>query len=168
MITAKQAMENPGLMIRYKEYLKNVEIFRYSWYDVFQKYPYLYREFSYRFDEMDEIDVAFALINDPTLVSDLKNHLHNLSGWGVSHAVKAVPALVLDLKNHLHKIRGSDINWLGGHRPELSLCMKYREYPDKAEAAYYIGYPHKLDGLGKEEKREMSERILELLKEEKT
>jgi tRNA-dihydrouridine synthase len=141
MITAKQAMENPELMIKHKASLKDEEIFEEPWCDVFQKYPYLYREFSDRFDEMDGMDIACALGDDPTLV--------------------------LDLKNHLHKMSEEHLNWVLYPHPKLSLCMKYREYPDKAEAAYYITFPHELDNLNDEEKREMSKKIMELLGEEK-
>jgi hypothetical protein len=141
VITWREAYENPELMIKYKDYLIDEKIFMGTWSQVFHRYPYLYREFSDRFYEMRGVDIAHALRDDPTLVSDLKNHLH--------------------------KIHKTSINWALSHRPELSLCMKYRDNPDMAEAAYYIGYPHELDDLNKEEKREMSKRIIELLKEEK-
>ena len=141
MINWKEVSENPEVMIKHKEDLKNERIFRDPWYHVFDRHPYLYREFSDRFDEMDGTDVAYALRDDPTLV--------------------------LDLKNLLHKVSGGYFKWVLYLRPELSLCIKYKDDPDKVEAAYYIGYPHKLDDLNKEEKREMSERIMELLREEK-
>ena len=167
MITVKQAMENPELMIKYKEYLKNVEIFKEPWYDVFWKHPYLYREFSDRFDEMGGEDIYCALVDDPTLISDLKDYLHKMGGLGVACVLRDAPTLILDLKNQLHKIERWSATWLLRRCPKLSLCLKYLNDPDKVEAAYYIGYPHKLDDLNKEEKREMSERIMELLREEK-
>ena len=113
------------------------------------------------------MDVSFALRDDPTLVSDLKNHLHVLSGWEISRAVRDIPALILGLKNHLHRLSVGYFNWVLRRHPELSLCIKYWEDVDKVEAAYYIGYPHELDNLNKEEKREMSKKIMELLREEK-
>ena len=142
MITVRQALENPELMIRYKEDLKNEEIFKEPWYVVFRKYSYLYGEFSDRFDELDEMDVAFALRDDPTLV--------------------------LDLKDQLYKLKEGYFNWVLYRCPKLSLCMKYEYYPSRLEAAYYILFPDKLNNLNKEEKRKMSKRIIEILKEEKT
>jgi hypothetical protein len=142
MITAKQARETPELMIKHKEDLKNIKIFEVPWYRVFWRYPYLYREFSDRFDEMVGWDVSRALTNDPTLV--------------------------LDLKNYLHKMDKIDIDWVLEDRPEMSLCMKYRDDVDRIDAAYYITFPHELDGLDKEEKRKMGKKIIEFLREEKT
>ena len=141
MITVKQVLVNPEVMIKHKDNLKNIQIFLPPWYGVFRQYPYLYREFSDRFDEMDWLDIACALRDDPTLISDLKNHLCNLNGW--------------------------DIKWLLERCPKLSLCMRYRGDPNKVEAAYYVGYPHELNNLNKEEKREMSKRIMEFLRGEK-
>ena len=140
-ITWEEAYENPELMIKYKDYLTDEKIFRYPWFQVFRKHPYLYREFSDRFYERN--------------------------GWAVAYALGGDPALVLDLKNHLHKIHKTDISWVLYHHPKLSLCLKYRDDVDRIDAAYYIGYPHELDGLDKEEKREMGKRIIELLREEK-
>ena len=108
---------------------------------VFRRYPYLYREFSDRFDEMDGIDIACALEHDPALVLGLKDHLHKIGRW--------------------------DVKWLLEFLPEMSLCMKYRGDPDKAEAAYYITFLHKLDDLNKEEKRKILKKTLEILREEK-
>jgi hypothetical protein len=142
MITCDEALKNPELMIKYKEDLKNIKIFRDPWYRVFWRYPYLYREFSDRFDEMVGWDVHNALIDDPTLA--------------------------LDLRDYLYILEEAHSNWVLRHHPELSLCLKYKDHPDRAEVAYYVGYPHALDNLDKEEKREMSKRIIELLREEKT
>jgi hypothetical protein len=142
MITPGEARENPELMIKYKEDLKNIKIFEAPWYRVFWRYPYLYREFPDRFDEMDGTDISHALRDDPTLV--------------------------LDLKNYLHKMDKIDIDWVLEDRPEMSLCMKYRDDVDRIDTAYYIGYPHKLDGLDKEEKREILKKTMEFLQEEKT
>ena len=167
MITWEEAYENPELMIKHKDNLKNERIFDYPWYPIFHEYLYLYREFSDRFDEMGGRDIACALINDPTLMSDLKDYLDRMNGADIATALEHDPTLVLDLKEYLHKMNGWDVKWLVEFLPEMSLCMKYRGDPNKAEAAYYIGYPHKLDDLNKEEKREMSERIMELLREEK-
>ena len=141
MISWEKACEEPELMITHKDDLKNEAIFKEPWYGVFRKNPHLYREFSDRFDEMDGIDIACALRDDPTLTPDLKNQLH--------------------------KMDRIDIGWLLGFCPEMSLCMKYKGDPDKFEAAYYVLFPHQLDSLNKEEKREMSKRIMELLGEEK-
>ena len=168
MITPKEAMENPELMIKHKDDLKDVEIFKYpSWYRVFEKYPYLYREFSDRFDEMDGEYMYCALVDDPTLISDLKEYLHKMSGEYVSLALREDPAMILYFKDYLHKMGYMDEDWLVDDRPEMFLCIKYKDNPDKAEAAYYIGYPHKLDDLNDEEEREMGKRITELLEEEK-
>ena len=142
MIDWEEALENPELMIKHKEDLKNIELFREPWHKIFSRYPYLYREFSDRFNEMGGVGAAYVLVNDPSLVLDLKNRLHN--------------------------IYSETAGWVAGWRPELSLCLKYKDNPDKAEAAYYIGYPHELDNLNKEERREMSKRIIEILREEKT
>ena len=141
MITAKQAMGNPELMIKYKDRFKNIEIFLHPWYHVFMKYPYLYREFSDRYNDMYEWTIAFALGQDPTLVSDLKDYLH--------------------------KIDKKSVDWLLENCPELSLCMKHRDNPDKIETAHYILFPHKLNNLNNEEKREMGKKVIEFLKEEK-
>ena len=168
MITWAEAGENPELMIKHKDDLKDVKLFREPWHVVFSKYPHLYREFSDRFDEMNGWAVACALMKDPTLVLDLKNYLHKMGRVDLVSALREVPALAPGMKEYLHKMEWADTKWLLKIHPKLSLCIKYKDNPDKIEAAYYIGYPHKLDGLGKEEKREMSERILELLKEEKT
>jgi hypothetical protein len=138
MITYNEALENPELMIKYKDDLKNINIFRYPWRSVFSKHTYLYRKFSDRFDEMH--------------------------GWAIAYALRRDPTLVLDLKNHLHKIHKLNVSWVLQRRPELSLCLKYRGDPDKVEAAYYVGYPHELDNLNNEEKREILKRIIELLK----
>ena len=167
MITPEEALENPELMIRYKEDLKNIKFFKSPWYDIFRKHPYLYREFSDRFDEMGAVDVAFALRDDPTLVLDLKDHLHKMAGWDISRALRDNPVLVLGFKDHLYSMSTFDANGVLETHPELSLCMKYRDYPDKIEAAYYIGYPHKLDDLNKEEKREILKKTLGLLWGEK-
>ena len=141
MLSIKQAMENPELMIKYKDRFKNVEIFLHPWYVVFRKHPYLYREFSDRFDEMDGSDIACALRDDPTLV--------------------------LDLRDYLHKIGGEDIKWLSWNCPEMSLCMEYRGDLDKVEAAYYITFPRKLDDLNNKEKRKILKKTLGLLRGEK-
>ena len=141
MITWEEAFENPELMIKYKDDLKDVEIFRDPWYAVFHRHPYLYREFSDRFDEMNEMDTAYAVRDDPTLV--------------------------LDLKNLLRKVSGGYFKWVLQRRPELSLCMKYKDDMDKLEAVYYITFPHELDDLNNEEKREILKKIMELLREEK-
>jgi hypothetical protein len=167
MITPKEAMESPELMIKHKDMFKNIKIFRYPWHDVFHRHPHLYREFSDRFDEMTRAGIYIALRDDPTLVSDLKDHLHILIGIDIASAVREVPALVLGLKNYLHKIDEEHLNWLSDYLPGLSLCLKYKDDPDKVEAAYYIGHPHKLDNLNKEEKREIGKKIIEFLKEEK-
>ena len=167
MITSGQAMKNPELMIKYKDRFKNVGIFKDPWRWVFHRHPYLYREFSDRFDEMGGPVVACALRDDPTLISDLKNHLCNLDGWGVFHAVRCDPTLTLIFKYYLHKMGGLASEWLEDHCPELSLCIKYRDDPDKVEAAYYVLFPHKLDDLNNEEKREAGKKIIELLREEK-
>jgi hypothetical protein len=139
MITPKEAMESPELMIKHKEDLKDERIFDLPWYRVFEKHPYLYREFSDRFDEMWGWDVHVALNSDPTLI--------------------------LDLKEYLYKPSRFNSKWTAHCPPELSLCIKYKDDVDKFEAAYYITFPYKLDGLDKEERREMSKRIIELLKE---
>ena len=167
MITPEEARKNPELMIKYKDDLKNIKIFKHPWYWVFEKHPYLYREFSNRFDEMDGWDISHALRATPALIPDFKDYLHKMGGADVSHIVRGGPILVLDLKNHLHKMGGADIGRLLRRRPELSLCIKYKDDPDKAEASYYVAYPHELNNLNKEEKREMSKRIMELLREEK-
>ena len=88
-------------------------------------------------------------------------------GWDVSRALTNDPTLVLDLKNYLHKMDKIDIDWVLEDRPEMSLCMKYRDDVDRIDTAYYIGYPHKLDGLDKEEKREILKKTMEFLQEEK-
>ena len=167
MITVKQVLVNPEVMIKHKDNLKNIQIFLPPWYGVFRQYPYLYREFSDRFDEMDWLDIACALRDDPTLISDLKNHLCNLDGWGVFHAVRCDPTLTLIFKYYLHKMGGLASEWLEDHCPELSLCIKHKDDPDKVEAAYYVLFPHKLDDLNNEEKREAGKKIIELLREEK-
>ena len=141
MITVKQAMEDPELMIKYKEELKDIEIFKDPWYAIFRRHPYLYREFSDRFDETD--------------------------GWDVSCALRDDPAMILDLKNHLHKMDRFDTYWLSTNCPNLSLCMKHIDNPDKIETAYYIGYPHELNNLNKEERRKMGKKIIEFLRGEK-
>ena len=168
MIAVNHALKNPGLMIKHKDDLKDVEIFGYPWRSVFSKYPYLYREFSDRFDDMHYMNIAYVLGDDPTLFLELKNRISRMCGREISHTVRNSPALVLVLKDYLYKMRGSDIDlWLSGVSPELSLCIKHRNNPDKVEAAYYVLFPHKLNGLDKEEKREMGKRIIELLREEK-
>ena len=167
MITAKQTLKNPELLIRHRDKFKNIKIFGYPWYRVFRKHPYLYREFSDRFDEMDGEDVSYASRDDPTLALDLKDYLYKMTGWGVARALRATPILVLEFKDHLHRMDGADIGWLEDHRPELSLCLRYRSNPDRVEAAHYILFPHELDNLNKKEKREIGKRIMELLKEEK-
>ena len=167
MITWKEAYENPELMIKYKDDLKDVGIFKNPWYAIFRRHPYLYREFSDRFDEMGGWDIRIALGRDPTLVLDLKNHLYKLDRVDMSLILREVPALALDLKDYLHKLNETDDSWLSDYLPGLSLCLKYRDYPDRAEVAYYVGYPHELNNLNKEEKREMGKRIIEFLKEEK-
>ena len=167
MISWKEALENPELMINHKDDIKDEKIFDFPWYKIFHKYPYLYREFSDRFDEMGGWDVSRALRSDPTLISDLKDYLHKMDGGAVGWVVREVPALVPDLKEYLHKPSKIIVDWLMRFRPELSLCMKYRDNPDKVEAACYVLFPHRLDDLNKEEKREMAKRIIELLKEEK-
>ena len=141
MITAKQATGNPELMIKYKDRLKNIKIFEDPWRWVFINHPHLYREFSDRYDEMNSIDIYIVLEYDSTLV--------------------------LDLKNHLHKVNEDHFGWILLHDPELCLCMKYCNNPNKVEAAYYITFPHRLDDLNKEEKREMAKRIIDILREEK-
>ena len=167
MITPEEAYENPELMIKYKDDLKDINIFRHPWYAIFRRYPYLYREFSDRFDELGGVGVSFALMNDLTLISDLKDYLHKMCGWDISNVVRNGPILILDLRDYLHKLDDMEADWLLKGRPEVSLCLKHRNNPDKVEAAYYVPFPRKLDGLDNEEKREMSERIIELLKEEK-
>ena len=167
MIDWKEAGENPELMIKHKDDLKDVEIFNFPWYLVFHKYPYLYREFSDRFDEIDGWNISRALMNDPTLISDLKDYLHKMDRMDISLTLREVPALVLGLKEYLHKMDRWTTDHMLENCPELSLCIKYGDDPDKLEAAYYITFPHKLDNLNKEEKREMSKRIMELLREEK-
>ena len=167
MIEWEEALENPELMIKYKDMFKNTKIFDPPWYEVFEEHPYLYREFSDRFDEMSGWDLACALREDPTLISDLKEYLHKMDGWGVARALRGGPTLVLDLKNHLYKMNIWDIDWLLRGCPELSLCIKYRGSLNGVEVAYYITFPHKLGDLDKEEKRKMSKRIMEILKREK-
>ena len=167
MITWEEACENPEWMIKHKNDLKNIKIFGYPWYRIFRQYPYLYREFSDRFDEMGGEDIYCALVDDPTLISDLKDYLHKMGGLGVACVLRDAPTLILDLKNQLHKIERWSATWLLRRCPKLSLCLKYLNDPDKVEAAYYIGYPHKLDDLNNEERREMGKRIMELLREEK-
>ena len=167
MITVKQAMETPELMIKHKDDLKNERIFEDPWYWVFWKHPYLYREFSDRFDKMDGWDVAYALRDDPTLISDLKDYLHKMDRADISHALRDNPTLIPYFKDYLHKIQKKDVGWVLLECPELFLCLKHKDNPDKAEAAYYITFPHRLDDLNKEEKREMVKRIIELLREEK-
>ena len=167
MITAKQVLKNPGLIIKYKDMFKNVEIFKEPWYWVFEKHPYLYREFSDRLDEVGNWDIRDALGHDPTLALDFKDHLHKLDMTDISHAVRDAPALVLDFKDYLHKLDKIYVSWLLRECPELSLCIKYKDDPNKVEAAYYITFPHELINMNKEEKREMSKRIMELLREER-
>jgi hypothetical protein len=142
MITWEEACENPEWMIKHKNDLKNIKIFGYPWYRIFRQYPYLYREFSDRFNELSGMEVAYALRLDPTLV--------------------------LDLKEYLHRINGGYFSWVLGVPPKLSLCMKYKDDPDKFEAAYYITFPYELNNLNKEEKREMGKKITGLLEGEKT
>ena len=168
MITWKEAFENPELMIKYKEELKDEAIFTRPWCWVFWEYPYLYREFSDRFDKMDGVTIANAVRDDPTLVSDLKDYLHKLNQFNIVYILRDVPALALGLKNQLHKIHKAPADRLSGFRPDLSLCLKYRDDVDKIEAAYYIGHPHELDDLNKEEKREILKKTLGLLRGEKT
>ena len=167
MITYNEALENPELMIKYKDDLKNIEIFGGPWYWVFWKHPYLYREFLYRCDEMSSVDISCALKYDPTLVSDLEDYLHKMGGINIAYALKHSPTLTPDLKNYLYKMDKTDSGWLLGFCPELSLCIKYKDDPNRIGAACYVTFPHKLDNLNKEEKREMSKRIMELLREEK-
>ena len=167
MITVKQAMENPELMIKHRDKFKNIEIFKDPWYIVFWKHPYLYREFPDRFDEMDGWDVSRALMMDPTLISDLKDYLHKMCGREISHIVRNGPTLILDLKNHLYKMSRQDIDFWLDDSPELSLCIKHKDDPDKVEAAYYILFPDRLISTNKEEKREIAKRIMEILREEK-
>ena len=167
MITVKQAMENPELMIKHRDKFKNIEIFKDPWYIVFWKHPYLYREFPDRFDEMDGWDVSRALMMDPTLISDLKDYLYKMDRMDIAYTLRDAPTLVLVLKDYLHKMDRWTTDYLLEGRPGLSLCLKYRYDPDKLEAAYYVGYPHELINLNNEEKREMSKRIMELLREEK-
>jgi len=167
MIDWKEALENPELMIKYKDDLKDIKIFDPPWYLVFEGHPCLYREFSDRFDEMDGEDVSYALRDDPTLALDLKDYLYKMDGWGVARALRATPILVPDFKEYLHKMDNFDADGVLEIHPELSLCIKYRDYPDKAEAAYYVLFPHELDNLNKKEKREMGKRIMEILKKEK-
>jgi hypothetical protein len=138
MFTWKEARENPELMIKYKDDLKDVEIFKDPWTWVFINHPHLYREFLDRAEEMGEWEIHNALFTDPTLV--------------------------LDLKEYLYRLDEEHANW---NLTEVSLCLKHRDNPDKFEAAYYITFPYKLDNLNNEEKREMGKRIIELLKEEK-
>jgi hypothetical protein len=147
MITVGQAMENPELVIKHKDKFKNIKLFEEPWYVVFQKYPYLYREFPDKFNEMIGSDIACAVGYDPTMILDLKEYLHKMGIWDA--------------------MGRRDIDWVMDHRPEMSLCMKYREYPDKVEAAYYITFPHELNNLNNEEKREMGKKVIEFLKEEK-
>ena len=167
MITHNEALENPELMIKYKDDLKDVEIFEYPWYGIFRIHPHLYREFSDRFDEMTRAGIYIALRDDPTLVSDLKDYLHKLTGANISCALIHNPTLILDLKDYLHKMDGWDVGWVLRCHPEMSLYLKYKDDPDKLEAAYYIAFPHKLDDLNKEEKREISKKIIEFLGKEK-
>ena len=167
MIAWEKACKDPELMIKHKDDLKDVEIFGDPWYRVFEKYPYLYREFSDRFDEMFGWDIYHALMNDPTLISDLKDYLHKMDGADVGWVVRDDPTLILDLKDYLHKMERWDVVGVLEIHPELSLCIKYRDYPDKAEAAYYVLFPHELDNLNKKEKREMGKRIIDILREEK-
>ena len=170
MFIWEEALKNPEIMIKHKDDLKGVEIFLPPWHAIFSRYPYLYREFSDRFDEMDGVSVTFALLADPTLTSDLKDHLHKMSGEDVAAAtLRKGPTLILGLKDHLHKLGDLGIAWLEDHRlhPELSLYLKYKDDPDKIEAAYYVTFPHELDNLNKEEKRKMGKKIIEFLKEEK-
>ena len=168
MIDWEEALENPEWMIKYKDYLIDEKIFKDPWCDVFYQYPYLYREFSYRFDEMDGIDIACAIFEDLTMISELKEHLHKLTKDGIAHLVEHIPSLILDLRDYLHKMSEEYVDWLLRRRPELSLCIKYKDDPNKVEAAYYITFPHELINMNKEEKREMGKRIIELLREEKT
>ena len=167
MITHNEALENPELMIKYKDDLKDVEIFEYPWYGIFRIHPHLYREFSDRFDEMSGWDIACALRDDPTLMSDLKDYLDRMNGADIATALEHDPTLVLDLKEYLHKMGGWTIGRLLGSHPGLSLCLKYLNDPDKVEAAYYILFPHRLGNPNKEEKREIAKRIMEILREEK-
>ena len=167
MITPEEVYENPELMIKYKDDLKEVKIFKDPWRDVFHKHPYLYREFSDRFDEMDRVGVACAILDDPTLILELKDHLYKLTGKNISYVLKHDPTLVLGLKNYLHKIDEVGVDWLLYFHPNLSLYLKYRDDVDKIEAAYYIRYSQELDDLNKEEKREISKKIIEFLGKEK-
>ena len=141
MITWEEVLENLELRIKQEEDPVGKRMFGHPWYHVFRNHPHLYREFSDRFDEMDGNDIAFALRDDLTLV--------------------------LDLKEYLYRLDGRELGWLLKYLPEISLCLKYKDNPDKAEAAYYILFPHELDDLNKEEKRKIGRRIIELLKEEK-
>ena len=167
MIAVNHALKNPGLMIKHKDDLKDVEIFGYPWYHVFERHPYLYREFSDRFDEMSEWNIFRALTNDPTLILNLKDYLHKMGETDTSLTLREAPALTPGMEEYLHKIDGWAMGHLLGSHPELSLCIKHRNNPDKVEAAYYITFPHELNNINKEEKREMSKRIIELLREEK-
>ena len=142
MITWEEAYKNPELMIKHKNDLRDEMIFGSPWSKVFEKYPYLYREFSDRFNELGGVGIACALINDPTLVLDLKDYLYN-------------------------KMSREIVSWVLRYHPKLSLCLEYRDNVDEVEAAYYITFPHKLNNLNNEEKREMGKRIIELLKEER-
>ena len=168
MITVKQALKNPELMIKYKDRFKNIKVFKNPWLWVFINHPHLYREFSDRFDEMDGVGVTFALRDDPTLAPDLKDYLYKMSGTDIAATLGDTPTLVLDFKDHLHKIERWNVVGLLEVHPKLSLCMKYRDHPDKIEALHYVGHPHESDNLNKEEKREMGKKIIELLQEEKT
>ena len=141
MITPGDAFENPELMIKHKDDIKDEAIFDIPWCWVFWKHPYLYGEFSDRFDETARVDIYLALRENPRLVLDFKYYLHKINRW--------------------------DIAGLMEKHPELSLCLKHKDNPDKIGAAYYILFPDKLNNLNKEEKREMSKRIMELLREEK-
>jgi hypothetical protein len=167
MITPGEAHKNPELMIKYKDDLKDIRIFDHPWYSIFWRHPYLFREFPDRFDELGGWTISYVLEHDPALVLGLKEYLHRMSEWDIAYTLRKGPALILGLKDHLHILEEVHSNWVLQHRPEVSLCLKHRNNPDKIEAAYYVAYPHELDNLNKEEKREMSERIIELLKEEK-
>ena len=167
VISWREALENPELMIKHKDDIKDEVIFKEPWHSVFSKYPYLYRKFSDRFDDMHGWAIACALMKDPTLVSDLKDYLHKMDRTDISLTLGDNPTLIPDLRDYIHKMSGPAIDHLLGRRPELSLCLKYRYDPNRVEAAYYITFPHRLGNPNKEEKREIAKRIMEILREEK-
>ena len=167
MISWKEASKDPELMIKYKDDLKNEVIFREPWHVVFWEHPHLYREFSDRFNEMNGWAITCALGRDPTLISDLKDYLPKMGSLDITHTLRDTPTLILDFKDYLHKMDWMDMMWLLKVHPKLFLCVKYKDNPDKVEAAYYIGHSHELNNLNKKEKREMGKRIMEILKKEK-